>query len=144
MADWQTFPWGTVLTLATVLSTLILGALVNYLRDRFMSVKDADKLGDSLRAKIKAQADLYAGMRAEMAAQGKQTEEAYRMAQLTERSLGEQWQRVSEEIIRPVREMAVELRKTRELLIQYNTSHDALAKDFARMERRIDSLEDTE
>ncbi len=153
VASWQTFPFGTLLTLATVLSTLGLGALLNHLSKIFFSVKEADALGDSLRKETNAMGDSLREKIAEMQEDQKAlleqcrttlriAEEASRIAELAMRSQGEQWARISEELIRPIRQMSAEIKQTRETLVAYVTTQDAHTKEFERLEKRLGRVED--
>lgn len=146
--SWQTFPWGTLLTFGTVLATLGLAALVNHLRKVFLSRDEANAMSTALRGEMSAMGnalrDHIGAMNSRMgdieegcAEANRAANEAFRMAQLTDRSQGEQWQRVTEELIKPVRQMAKELSDTRELVIKYITTQDGHAKEMERLERRV-------
>ncbi len=153
VASWQTFPFGTLLTLATILSTLILGALLHHFSKIFFSIKNADAmseamrkennaLGDSLRTKI-------ADLRQDQKALGEQcrvtlrvAEESSRLAELAMRGQGEQWARISEELIQPIRQMSAEIKQTRETLVAYVTTQEGHTREFDRLDKRIGRVED--
>lgn len=153
VVPWQAFPFGTLLTLATILSTLILGALLHHLSKIFFSVKAADAmseslrkennaLGDSLRAKIadlrQAQKDVDEQCRVTL----RVAEEASRLSELSMRGQVEQWARISEELIQPIRQMSAEIKQTRETLVSYVALQEVHTREFDRLDKRLGRVED--
>lgn len=141
MVDWKDFPWGALLTLTGMLSALVLAALNSHFSDKFLSEKDGNALGDSLRKKIGLQDERIERLRNEVYTAAKQAEEAFRHSQLVDRMITEQWERITEELIGPIREMSKEFRTTREMLVKYMEAQDNLSRNVARLEKANDSLE---
>jgi hypothetical protein len=140
VAAWQMFPYGTLLTFATVLATLMLAALVNHLRSVFQTKESANEMGKALRGRIDDVDERIAENAQGIKEAKLQADEAYRMAQLNDRALGEQWARVSEQIIAPVKEMSRELRDTREMLVRYIEAQSSQEKTISNLERRVENL----
>jgi hypothetical protein len=139
VAEWQTFPWAPLLTLSTTLTALMLGALVNYLRKIFLLREEANAMAAALRAEVGAVQKRVVKIDQSCIAATRAAEEAYRLAELADRAVGEQWRRVSEEIIGPVKDMSRDLRETREMLVRYVQTQDGHGKDIDRLERRIEA-----
>jgi methyl-accepting chemotaxis protein len=138
VAEWQTFPWGTMLTFATTLAALMLAALINHLRKTFLTKDEANVIANSLRERIATLVEEIDEVNQGCEEANRNAREAHRLAELTDRSLGEQWRRVTEEIIQPVKEMSRDLRETREMVLRYIQTQDNHTRDIEKLERRMD------
>jgi len=141
VAEWQTFPFGALFTLTGMLSALLLAALSNHFRDKFMSQADSDKMGKALRLEIADQKAEIQKMRGDLGITERVSNDALRNAQQLERAVGDQWKRISEELIQPIRDMSKELRDTRETLVRYVQTQDGHGKEISRLEKQISRLE---
>lgn len=145
---WRSFPWSVVITLVTLLTGLAVAALHNRFRAYFFSIQDADKMRQSIDAQITAaketalreiaslrekEADHHTDMKSRLDLVENAAEEAFRKSELTERSMGEQWSRVTEMLVAPLSELAKEQRQMKDLLIR------SLA-DGENLKREVDSL----
>jgi hypothetical protein len=137
-AAWQEFPWGLLITLSATATTLILYALVEYLRKKFFSREEANEMGKTLRKSIASLGKDLDELETRCGDALRLATESYRKSELLDRAQAEQWERVTEEIIRPVREMAREIRETRELVIEYMGTQKSQQRDIERLERIID------
>jgi len=140
VAEWQTFPFGAFFTLSAMAGSLLFAAAMWKASEFFSTKKEASATRAELIEMLDGYGKRLGKTENTCATTTHVADDNARAIKHLERQQGEQWRRISEEIIQPVREMSKELRETRETLVKYMQTQDSHGKDIARIEKRLDGM----
>jgi hypothetical protein len=140
VAEWQTFPFGPFFTLSAMVGSVLFAAAMWKASEYFSTKKETLATRAELIETIDGYGKRLAKTENVCATTQHVADDNARAIKHLERQQGEQWRRISEEIIQPVREMSKELRETREMLVKNMQTQDSHGRDIVRIEKRLDGM----